>query len=310
MLPPDSPIVECVPNFSAGTDRRAIAAIAQAIQSVADVRILHIDIGEGANRTVITFIGPPQSVAEAAFRGTQAAAAAIDMRTHHGAHPRIGATDVLPLIPLRGITLSACALLACQLAQRIGDELRIPVFLYEAASPTGRPLEQCRRGEYEALPARIREADYGPKAWDEHVARTGATVVGARPFLLAVNFTLNTRSRDVAQRIARQLRTSGYKGIPGRLPAVKAIGWYIEEYQRAQVSMNLCDLSRTSLHTAYMATREAARELGVEVEGTEIIGLVPQSQLDGVDNPVQFFHLDHLRPFSPKDKIIELAAGL
>lgn len=310
IAPPVGRLVECVPNFSAGYDRRAVAAITQAICSVEGVRLLHVDMGEGANRTVVTFVGEPTAVVEAAYQGVRTAAEVIDMRTHHGAHPRIGATDVLPLVPLRGITLAECARLADELARRIGKELSIPVFLYEAASPTGSRLEQCRRGEYEALPERVSDADYGPRAWSEHVARTGATVVGARPFLLAVNFTLNTRSVDVAKDIARRLRTSGYRGVPGQLPAVKAIGWYIEEYRRAQVSMNLCDLSRTSLRTAYEATCAAARERGVAVSGTEIIGLVPQSQLDGVDDPVTYFHLDELRPFNPRDKVIELVAGL
>lgn len=310
MFPPDRPLVECVPNFSTGTDRRAIAAITQAIRSVEGIGLLHVDIGEGANRTVVTFVGTPQQVAEAAFRGAQAAAQTIDMRSHHGAHPRIGATDVLPIIPLRGISLNQCASLAQNLAQRIGDELHIPVFLYEAASPTGKRLEQCRKGEYETLPQRIQEADCGPTQWSEHVARTGATIVGARPFLLAVNFTLNTRSLDTAQRIARQLRTSGHQGKPGQLPDVKAIGWFIPEYQRAQVSMNLCNLEHTNLRTAFLATCQAAHELGVEVEGTEIIGLVPQSQLADVEDPIRFYRLDHLRPFIPKDKIVELVAGL
>lgn len=268
-----------MPNFSEGRDAAVIEAIATSIRDVEGVCLRHVDAGAGANRTVYTFTGSPQAVCEAAFQATRTASQRIDMRLHHGAHPRIGATDVLPLIPLNNISLQQTAQIATQLARRIADDLHIPIFLYEAASPTHRRLEQCRKGEYEGLPQRIDEADLGPRQWSEHTARTGATVVGARNFLLAVNFNLNTPSADIATAIARELRTSGYRGRPGLLPATKAIGWYIPEYGVAQVSMNLCDLSLTPLHRAWQACREAAQRHGVQVTGTEIIGLVPGEQL-------------------------------
>ena len=306
MLPPDRALIECVPNFSEGRDRAVIEAIAQAIEGVEGVCLRHIDIGAGAHRSVMTFMGAAEAVCEAAFRSVQVASKQIDMRLHHGAHPRLGATDVLPLIPLRGISLSECAELARRLAKRIADELGIPCFLYEAASPTGKRLEQCRRGEYEGLQARMEEVDVGPRTWSESIAQTGATIVGARPFLLAVNFNLNTPDQNIATAIARELRTSGYHGHPGLLPAVKAIGWYIPEYGIAQVSMNLCDLSLTPLHVAWQACSEAAQRHGVQVTGTEIIGLVPTDQLRIAEEAglLEALHLDDLAPFHAEERVI------
>lgn len=256
-------IVECVPNFSEGRDKNIIRQITSAIEAVEGVKLLDVDPGEATNRTVVTFVGEPEAVVEAAFEGVKKAAELIDMSKHHGAHPRMGATDVLPLIPIAGITLEECAELARALAKRIAEELRIPTYNYEAAAftPERRNLAVCRRGEYEALPERMtrkEEApDFGARPFDEGIARTGATAVGARDFLIAVNFNLNTTSTRRANAVAFDVREKGRpvreggspagkplkdengKTImqPGTLKATKAIGWFIEEYGIAQVSM-------------------------------------------------------------------------
>ena len=294
----NSQLVECVPNFSEGHNIETINAIADAIRSVDGVRVLHIDRGEAANRTVITFVGPADAVTEAAFRMVKRASELIDMRVHHGEHPRIGATDVLPLVPIKNITLEECAQLARQLAERIYKELGIPTYCYEAAAylPEHENLADCRRGEYEGLEAKMLDAvmrpDFGHE-YTEQAARSGASVVGARNFLIAVNFNLNTASREVASAIAARVRASGEvcrdeqdnivrdeegRAVrrPGLLRGCKAIGWYIEEYGRAQVSMNINDVTLCPIHTAYETVSAVARELGVEVTGTELIGLIPE----------------------------------
>jgi len=326
-------VVECVPNFSEGRRPEVVQQIADAIASVEDVRVLHIDRGEAANRTVITFIGESGSVVEAAFRGVQKAGELIDMRQQHGEHPRIGATDVLPLIPIEGITLDECAQLARQLALRIADEARIPCYLYEASAlrPERKNLAVCRAGEYEQLPQKLATPDlapdYGTRPYDEGIARTGCTVVGARELLLAVNFNLNTTSAQLANDIARRVRAKGHNGIRGTLPSTKALGWYIEEYGIAQVSMNLCSLSTTPLHIAYEEVCRQAAAIGLQVTGTEIIGLVPESTLlaaaryflakqgkpaDGQDKDelvsmaVKAMHLDDLFPFDLNKKVLKV----
>ena len=258
-------IVECVPNFSEGRDKEVIRQIVAAIEASGGVKVLDVDPGEATNRTVVTFVGEPEAVVEAAFAGVKAAAERIDMRHHKGAHPRMGATDVLPLVPVSGITLEECAALSRELARRIADELHVPTYCYEAAAfrPERRNLAVCRAGEYEALPEKLAHEesapDFGARPYDEGVARTGATTVGARDFLIAVNFNLNTTSTRRANAIAFDVREKGRpvrEGNPitgrivkdadgnpvmrpGTLPATKAIGWYIEEYGIAQVSMNL-----------------------------------------------------------------------
>ncbi|MCR5139895.1 MAG: glutamate formimidoyltransferase [Bacteroidaceae bacterium] len=281
-------LIECVPNFSEGRDERVIRQIADEVSALAGegVRLLSVEPGAGANRTVITFVGPPEAVVEAAFRATRRAGELIDMRKQHGAHPRIGATDVLPLVPVRGITLEACAELARGLARRIADEAHIPCYLYEAAAlrPAFRNLAVCRAGEYEALPRRMASADEAPdvgvRPWDDALARTGCTVVGARDFLVAVNFNLNTTSAELAHEIACDVRTRGRGPAQrGTLPSVKAIGWYIPEYGRAQVSTNLTDIHVTPLHVAYTEVCRAAAARGVQVTGTELIGLIPRQAL-------------------------------
>lgn len=326
-----SPVIECVPNFSEGRRPEVINQIAAAVRSVQGATVLHIDQGYAANRTVITFAGQPDAICEAAFQAAKAAAELIDMRHHHGEHPRIGATDVLPLVPVSGISLDACALLARQLAFRMADELGIPCYLYEAAAlkPAHRNLADCRKGEYEAIARKLADPGLAPDVMPHSsflmpqptYLRTGCSVVGARDFLLAVNFNLNTRSSDEATAIARKVRQSGYKGQPGTLRAAKAIGWYIEEYGCAQVSMNLCNLHETSLHTAYLEVSRQAEARGVKVTGTEIIGLVPmetilaagrhfcgETEADEdllISTAIRQLGLDSLRPFLPEEKILE-----
>ena len=272
-------IVECVPNFSEGRDMTVIGRIAEAISGVSGIRILDIDPGAAANRTVITFTGSPEAVAEAAFRGVEKAAELIDMRLHHGNHPRMGATDVLPFVPVSGISLDECILLARTVAGRIFTESGIPCYCYEAAAfrPERRRLEICRHGEYEALPARIADPeqrpDFSPDTFTEMAARAGATIVGARNFLIAVNFDLEKGCPEsLASEIAKDVRESGRtvtgpdgsrQRIPGTLKGCKAIGWYIEEYGIAQVSMNITDIAATPLHMAYSEVKRAAEARGV-----------------------------------------------
>lgn len=343
-------IIECVPNFSEGRDRSVIDKITAAITTVKGVKLLDVDPGEATNRTVVTFVGEPEAVLEAAFRGVKKAAELIDMRGHKGAHPRMGATDVCPLIPIAGITLEECAELARQLGKRIGEELQIPVYAYEAAAftPERRNLAVCRRGEYEALPERMvgpEAPDFGARPFDEGVARTGATAVGARDFLIAVNYNLNTTSTRRANAIAFDVREKGRpmregnpitgkilkdengKTImkPGTLKACKAIGWYIDEYQIAQVSMNLTNISVTPLHVAFDEVCRAAQARGVRVTGTEIVGLIPkralieagryflekQQRSTGISEQeiiriaIKSMGLDDLKPFIPEEKVIE-----
>ena len=344
-------IIECVPNFSEGRDKDVIDQIVNAIASVEGVKVLNVDPGEATNRTVVTFVGKPEAVLEAAFQGVRKSGEVIDMRRHHGAHPRSGGCDVLPLVPVSGITLEECAVLARGLAERIFKELGIPCYCYEAAAfkPERKNLAVCRAGEYEALPEKIadpeRRPDFSPKEYNETVARCGAINVGARNFLVAVNFNLNTTSTRRAMAVAFDVREKGRKAreggsltgkllkdadgnqiwIPGTLKGCKAIGWYIDEYGIAQVSMNITDIQATPLHIAYEEVCRAAAVRGLKVTGTEIVGLVPKSVLMdagkyylekqqrslGISDEeimkiaVKSMSLDDLRPFNPKEKVIE-----
>ena len=344
-------IIECVPNFSEGRDRRIIDSICEAISAAGGVEILDVDPGEATNRTVVTFVGEPEAVVEAAFEGVRRAAELIDMRHHHGAHPRMGATDVLPLIPVAGVTLEECAAMARKLAERIAAELKVPTYCYEAAAftPARRNLAVCRAGEYEALPKKMEDEtgkpDFGARAFDEGVARTGATAVGARDFLIAVNFNLNTTSTRRANAIAFDVREKGRPAreggkltgkplkdengkpvmIPGTLKGTKAIGWYIDEYGIAQVSMNITDIAATPLHRAFDEVSRAAAARGLRVTGTEIVGLLPkralieagrhylhmQQRSTGIPDSeiikiaVKSMGLDDLKPFDPAEKVIE-----
>lgn len=344
-------IVECVPNFSEGRDKKIIKQITDEIEAVDGVRLLDVDPGEATNRTVVTFVGSPDAVAEAAFKAVAKAGELIDMRLHHGAHPRIGATDVLPIVPVSGITLEECAEIARRLARRIAEELAIPCYCYEAAAfkPERRNLAVCRKGEYEAIAERITDPaespDFGARPMDERVARTGCTVVGARDFLIAVNFNLNTTSTRRANAVAFDVREKGRperegnpitgkikldangKKImrPGTLKATKAIGWYIEEYGIAQVSMNITNIGITPLHKAFDEVCRCAALRGLRVTGTEIVGLVPERALldagrhylrmqhrstgipkeDIMKIAVKSLGLDDLRLFNPQEKVIE-----
>lgn len=344
-------IIECVPNFSEGRDREKIKAITDAICSVKGISLLDVDPGEATNRTVVTFVGAPEAVVEAAFLGIKKAAEVIDMRGHHGAHPRMGATDVCPLIPVAGVTLEECAELARQLAERVATELGIPTYCYEAAAftPERKNLAVCRAGEYEALPEKMGDEqkgpDFGNRPFDEAVARTGATTIGARDFLIAVNYNLNTTSTRRANAIAFDVREKGRpmrEGgkvtgkpmkdadgnpimIPGTLKGTKAIGWYIDEYGIAQVSMNITDIATTPLHVAFDEVCRAADARGVRVTGTEIVGLVPkrtlieagkhflrkQQRSTGIPEreiiriAIKSMGLDQLGEFDPKQKVIE-----
>lgn len=344
-------IIECVPNFSEGRDPEKIKQITDAITAVKGVKLLDVDPGEATNRTVVTFVGNPEAVVEAAFQGIKRAAEIIDMRGHHGAHPRMGATDVCPLIPVSGVTLEECAELSRKLAERVSEELGIPTYCYEAAAfrPERKNLAICREGEYEALPKKMGDPDKGPdfgnRPFDEAVAKTGATTIGARDFLIAVNYNLNTTSTRRANAIAFDVREKGRpvreggkvtgkplkdangKVImqPGTLKGTKAIGWFIDEYGIAQVSMNITDIATVPLHVAFDEVCRAARERGVRVTGTEIVGLVPkrtlidagkyflrkQQRSCGIPDEeiiriaVKSMGLDELKPFDPKEKVIE-----
>ena len=343
-------IIECVPNFSEGRDRAVIDQIIAAISSVEGVKVLDVDPGEATNRTVVTFVGEPGPVLAAAFKGAAKAQELIDMRQHHGAHPRSGATDVLPLIPVSGITLEECAGLARTLAERLYKELGIPCYCYEAAAftPERRNLAVCRAGEYEALPEKMadpaRKPDFGGE-WNEVAAKAGATNVGARNFLIAVNYNLNTTSTRRAMAVAFDVREKGRKAreggsltgkllkdengnqlwIPGTLKGCKAIGWYIDEYGIAQVSMNITDIDAVPLHVAYEEVCRAAAARGLKVTGVEIVGLVPKrvlidagkfylekqqrslgiSEEEIIKIAVKSMSLDDLKPFNPKEKVIE-----
>jgi len=333
-------IVECVPNFSEGRNMKVIEEIVNAIKEVEDVYVLDVDPGEATNRTVVTFVGPPENVKEAAFRAIKKAAELIDMRHHHGEHPRMGATDVYPFVPVKGVTMEDCVRLAEELGERVGKELGIPVYLYEYAAKEDyrRNLADIRAGEYEALPEKLKDEkwkpDFGPAEFNEHVAKTGATVIGARDFLIAYNVNLNTKDKKLANKIAKIIRERGYKKkmedgtrvqVPGRLKYVKAIGWYIDEYQRAQISINLTNFHKTPLWKVFEVAEEEAQKIGLRVTGSEIVGLVPLEAMldvgkhflekqgkstgiperDIVHYAILSLGLNDVAPFDPDEKIIE-----
>ena len=324
-------IIECVPNFSEGRDKAVIDAITAEIEKGGEVKLLDVDPGEATNRTVVTFVGEPRQVMDAAVRAIKKAAELIDMRQHHGAHPRMGATDVCPLIPVSGITLEECAQLARQLAERVSAELGIPTYCYEAAAftPERRNLAVCREGEYEALPEKMnhegKAPDFGDRPYDEAAARTGATAIGARDFLIAVNFNLNTTSTRRANAIAFDVREKGrpmreggkVNGkpmkdengnvimIPGTLKGTKAIGWFIDEYGIAQVSMNITNMTDTPLHVAFDEVNRAAAARGIRVTGTEIVGLIPKRAL--IEAGKYYLRLQQRSLGIPESAIIKIA---
>ena len=344
-----SKLIECVPNFSEGRDPEIIRQITDAIASADGVSLLDVDPGETTNRTVVTFVGTPKATVEAAFRGIKKAAELIDMRKHKGAHPRMGATDVCPFIPIGDSDWKEAITCAKELGKRVGEELKIPVYLYEkAAKDESRAnLAVIREGEYEAFFDKIKKAewhpDFGP---NEFNAKAGATAIGAREFLIAYNVNLNTKSVRRANSVAFDVREQGRmktldgtpsgnpmvdaKGnpirVPGMLKHVKAIGWYVEEYGIAQVSMNLTNIQKTPLHAAFDACQESASKRGLRVTGSEIVGMVPKKCLvdagryflqkqnwsegaaeeELIDIAIRTMGLSELKPFDPKEKVIEL----
>jgi glutamate formiminotransferase/formiminotetrahydrofolate cyclodeaminase len=342
-------LIECVPNFSEGRDLNVIRQITAAIESVEGITLLDVDPGASTNRTVVTFVGRPEAAVEAAFRGIQKAAELIDMRKHQGAHPRMGATDVCPFVPINNVSWEEAIECANQLGKRVADELNIPVYLYEKAAkdPARSNLAVIRAGEYESFFEKIKEKawkpDFGPAAFNE---KSGATVIGAREFLIAYNVNLNTKAVRRANSVAFDVRENGRiktqdgtpygkpvldeKGepvrIPGMLKHVKAIGWYVEEYGIAQVSINLTNIEETPLHAAFDACNEAANNRGLRVTGSEIVGMVPKkclvdagkyflrkqkwsegaSEEELIETAIRSMGLSELKPFNPSEKVIEL----
>ncbi|MGD0341223.1 MAG: glutamate formimidoyltransferase [Bacteroidales bacterium] len=330
-------IIECVPNFSEGRDMSVIKQITDVIESADGVKLLDVDPGKDTNRTVVTFVGNPEAVSEAAFRAVKKASEIIDMSKHHGAHPRMGATDVCPFIPVSGITMEETARYARKVAERIGNELKIPVYCYENAAyeEKRKNLANCRAGEYEGLKKKLEDPawkpDFGPAAFNKF---SGATAVGARDFLVAFNVNLNTTSPRRANAIAFDVREKGRKiknnegkeiSVPGTLKSVKAIGWYIEEYGIAQISMNLTNISVTPVHIAFDEVCRKAEARGVRVTGSELVGLIPlksildagryflekQQRSAGVSDSelikiaIKSMGLNDIHPFVPEEKIIE-----
>jgi glutamate formiminotransferase/formiminotetrahydrofolate cyclodeaminase len=331
-------IVECVPNFSEGRDAGVIDQIGAEVKKVAGVELLDVDRGRGTNRTVMTFVGSPDGVEEAAFQAIKKAAELIDMSRHSGAHPRLGSTDVCPFVPVAGVTMAECIEIAKKLGRRVGEDLAIPVYLYEeaASSEERKSLAYLRAGEYEGLAEKLKKKefkpDFGKAVFNK---KAGATVIGAREFLIAYNVNLNTRNVKLAKEIAKRMREKGctvknpetgaQETIPGTLKAVRAVGWYIAEYQMAQISVNLLNYKITPLHRVFEEAEKLAAEFGVRVTGSELIGLIPleavlqtgryylrkQGGSLGVDEKeqvraaVQSLGLDEISPFNPEHKIIE-----
>ena len=332
-----NPLVECVPNFSEGRDMNVIHQITNRIESVEGVRLLDVDPGKATNRTVVTFVGSPEEVIEAAFRAIQKAVEVIDMRKHTGAHPRMGATDVCPLIPVADISMDEVVEYAKKLGERVGKELGIPVYLYEYAQQNAarKNLSVIRAGEYERFFMKIKEPDWKPDFGpDEFPGKSGATVIGARDFLVAYNVNLNTTSVRRANAVAFDIREAGRKiknekgedvVKPGALKSVKAIGWYIQEYGIAQVSINLTNINITPMHIAFDECVKSANARGMRVTGSELVGLIPlKAMLDAgkyflekqkrsagvseeelVSIAVKSLGLSELAPFDANKKIIE-----
>ncbi|OQX71823.1 MAG: glutamate formimidoyltransferase, partial [Candidatus Cloacimonas sp. 4484_275] len=340
-------IIECVPNFSEGRDRKILDAIAASIKAVKGVTLLDVDPGADTNRTVFTFVGEPDPVIEAAFQAIKKAAELIDMSKHKGAHPRMGATDVCPFVPVSEVTMEECVEYAHRLGKRVGEELEIPVYFYEyaATKPEWKNLAEVRKGEYEALPEKMKDPywkpDFGPQKFN---AKAGATAISAREFLIAYNINLNTRDKKKAHDLALDIREKGRflrdkKGKivrdengnkvrkPGIFKFCKAVGWYIEEYNRAQISINLTNYKVTPPHLVLEKVRELAREKGIQVTGSELVGLIPKEALVMagkyylkrmgesagipekmiIETAVQSMGLDDLAPFDINEKVIEYA---
>ena len=338
-------LVECVPNFSEGRDKEKIQAITREIESTPQVKLLDVDPGETTNRTVVTFIGTPEAASEAAFKAIRKAAEVLDMSEHRGAHSRIGATDVCPFVPVSGVSMEDCVELAHKLGERVARELGIPVYFYEEAAlkPDRRNLANIRVGEYEGLADRLKDPNWAPdRGQPVFNAKAGATVIGAREFLIAYNVNLNTRDRKLANEIALNLRESGRlqkdkEGnpvkdadgqpvkLPGRFPHVKSVGWYIEDYGIAQVSINFTNYKVTPVHVVFDEAIKEAEKLGLRVTGSELVGLIPKEALlisgryylekqgksagvpeeELIRTAVLSLGLSDVAPFDPKKKIIE-----
>jgi len=324
-------LVECVPNFSEGRDQKIIDAIAASIRKVPGVKLLNVEPDRDYNRTVVTFVGEPQATVEAAYQATKTAAELIDMRHHKGEHPRIGATDVVPFVPISGVSMEDCVRLANQYGEQVARELGIPIYLYEEAArvPERRSLSNIRKGEYEGLAAKLSDPawkpDYGPAVFNE---KSGATVAGARFFLIAYNVNLSTNNKDLAHEIALRIRESGRtikneKGesikVPGSLKAVKAMGVVLERFHIAQVSINLTNYTITPPHVAFEEVRKHAHTFGIEATGSEVVGLIPKEALlmagrfySGESDEEKLIHvaierlgLSQLEQFDPRKKVIE-----
>jgi len=338
-------IIECVPNFSEGRNMGLIEKITAEISQTEGVVLLDVDPGKDTNRTVVTFVGSPEGVKEAACKAIKKASELIDMRQHSGAHPRMGATDVCPLIPVSGVSVEECVALAREIGRRVGEELKIPVYLYEEAAtrPERKNLAAIRKGEYEALPEKMKDPDFAPDFGPaEFNARSGATVIGVREFLLAYNINLNTRDQKAAHDIALTIRESGRSKrdrqgkivrdaqgkavkVPGLLQNCKAVGWYIDEYGYAQISMNLTNYKVTNLHQAFETVSREAAKRGLRVTGSEVVGLLPKEALleagryflkkqkkntgipekEIIHTAVLSLGLNDTTPFIPSEKIIE-----
>ncbi|MBI1271461.1 glutamate formimidoyltransferase [bacterium] len=309
-------LIECVPNFSEAREPRTIAAIAEAIASVPGTMLLGTDPGPGANRTVFTFAGEKEPVVTSAYRAIEKALELIDMTKHRGAHPRIGACDVCPFVPLEGSTMESCIQAARELAFRAGRNLALPVYLYGKAAlhPTRVELADLRRGQYEGLKTRIEDdgflPDFGPAAFNE---RAGATAIGAREVLVAYNVSLETTDLKIARKIASRIRESS---AAAGLKRVKAIGWYMEEYGLCQVSTNILDYRITSLKSVFDTVKKESAERGVAVPGSEVVGLLPLAALEGesksesesnsdLDNTIQYLGLNLHKPFRIRERVLE-----
>jgi glutamate formiminotransferase/formiminotetrahydrofolate cyclodeaminase len=338
-------LVECVPNFSEGCDDKKINSITDEIKNTSGAWLLDVDPGADTNRTVVTFVGSPEAVLEAAFRAIKKASEVIDMREHKGEHPRMGATDVCPFVPVRDVTMEDCVEIARELGARVAEELNIPVYLYEEAATEEkrRDLANIRKGEYEGLLEKLKDSewkpDFGEPVFNE---RSGATIMGAREFLIAYNVNLNTRDRKLANKIAKNIRESGYAKrdengkiirdedgntikVPGKLKATKAIGWYVEEYGVAQISINLINYKITPPHIVFEEISKEADDLGLRVTGSELVGLIPKDAMiqagkyylekqgksrgapesEVIHYAVKSLGLDEISKFNPEDKIIE-----
>ena len=317
-------LIEAVPNISEGKNPSVLNALESFLRNAEGIKLLGIDSNPCANRSVFTFVGSPQAMQKTLPQFIALACRLIDMRQHHGAHPRLGAVDVCPLVPLVNISLAECAALARQIACYSAEKLSIPFYMYEAAArdKSRQNLAFIRRGEYESLPQKLRTLppDYGPDTFNEQIAQSGACIMGARPFLIAFNLNLNTQDPAPARLIATQIRQSG-----GGLTGLKAIGWYMDHFQRAQVSCNITDFHQAPLHRVFLTAQQEAQKIGYQITGSELVGLVPlqailqsgkyfspsaKTKSELINAATQGLNLSEVKPFCAQEQILELKAGL